>query len=206
VAPLCTRTPTRTRWQRTRPLCCEGLGHCRTCLLREQCQGYGTETKKPRRVSAVLWPLDEPPPEPAIPPALPPASHPILWGDWSRCRTRREWVDLLRTQRVDVCVQLAPQATLPSQLPISPALSALIGDSLGPSAWRAMPMPKPLPTFRSRYSGYRLFWPLSSTYRPSDGENGSSHAGRLQQSVALESGHVISHGLRNEFYLNSNLA
>lgn len=89
------------------------VGHCRACPLREQCQGYGTATKKPRRVSAVLWPLDEPPPEPAIRPVLPPASHPILWGDWSRCRTRREWIDLLRTQRVDVCVQPAPQAGTP---------------------------------------------------------------------------------------------
>lgn len=78
------------------------VGHCRACLLREQCQGYGTATKKPRRVSAVLWPLDGLPPEPAVPPARPPASHPILWGDWSRCQTRREWIGLLRTQTVTV--------------------------------------------------------------------------------------------------------
>lgn len=78
------------------------VGHCRACQLREQCQGYGTETKKPRRVSAVLWPIDESPSEPAVPPALPLASHPILWGDWSRCRTRREWIDLLRTQTVTI--------------------------------------------------------------------------------------------------------
>ncbi len=33
------------------------IGHCRPCPLRQDCQGYGTATKKPRRVSAVLWPL-----------------------------------------------------------------------------------------------------------------------------------------------------
>jgi hypothetical protein len=78
------------------------VGHCRVCQLRQQCQGYGTETKKPRRVSAVLWPIDEPSPEPAVPPVLPPATQPILWGDWSRCQTRREWITLLRTQTVTV--------------------------------------------------------------------------------------------------------
>ena len=81
------------------------VGHCRTCPLREQCQGYGTETKKPRRESRVLWPLDGPPPEPAVPPALPPAAHPILWGDGSRCQTRREWMLLL------VTVTFAPSAS-----------------------------------------------------------------------------------------------
>lgn len=78
------------------------IGHCRACLLRQQCQGYGTETKKPRRVSTVLWPIAGPPPQPAIPPALPPANRSILWGDWSRCRTRREWINLLRTQTVTI--------------------------------------------------------------------------------------------------------
>ncbi len=51
---------------------------------------------------AVLWPLDGVPPEPAVPPALAPASHAILWGDWSRCQTRREWMTLLRTQTVTI--------------------------------------------------------------------------------------------------------
>ncbi len=78
------------------------VGHCRACQLREPCLGYGTATKKPRRVSAVLWPLDGSPPEPAAPPALPPSAHPILWGDWSRCQTRREWIGLLRTQTVTI--------------------------------------------------------------------------------------------------------
>ncbi|SRR6266851_853040 len=89
------------------------IGHCRACHLRQQCQGYGTETKKPRRVSAVLWPLEGPPPEPAVAPVLPLASHPILWGDWSRCQTRRDWIGLLRSQRVDLLLHHPSQALSP---------------------------------------------------------------------------------------------
>jgi hypothetical protein len=85
------------------------VGHCRACHLREQCLGHGTATKKPRRVSAVLWPIEEPPPSPGVPPALP-TSHSILWGDWSRCQTRRGWIGLLRTQTVTVT--LHPPASL----------------------------------------------------------------------------------------------
>ncbi len=77
------------------------IGHCRPCPFREQCQGYGTATKKPRRVSAVLWPADGPSPSPTLPSAHP-ASHPILWGDWQRRSHRRERTKLLRHQRVDV--------------------------------------------------------------------------------------------------------
>jgi len=81
--------------------------------MREECQGYGATTKKPRRVSAVLWPLDKT--EKAIAPSLSlSASHPILWGDWQRCFHRREVVKLLRYQRVDV--ELAATAP-PAQSP-----------------------------------------------------------------------------------------
>jgi hypothetical protein len=89
------------------------IGHCRPCPRREECQGYGAATKKPRRVSAVLWPLDKT--EKAIP--LPPplaASHPMVWGDWPRCFHRRAMVKLLRHQRVDV--ELAETAP-PTQPP-----------------------------------------------------------------------------------------
>jgi hypothetical protein len=55
-------------------------------------------------VSAVLWPIDEPPPELAVLPVLPPASSSILWGDWSRRQTRREWITLLRTQTVKLTI------------------------------------------------------------------------------------------------------
>jgi hypothetical protein len=75
------------------------IGHCRCCPLRQPCLGYGNETKKPRRVSAVLWPILGPPP-PDVPPALSPACRPLLWGDWSRCQTRRSWMKRLRTQTV----------------------------------------------------------------------------------------------------------
>jgi hypothetical protein len=85
------------------------IGHCRPCSMREECQGYGAATKKPRRVSAVLWPLDKT--EKTIAPSLSlSTSYPILWGDWQRCFHRREVVKLLRHQRVDV--ELAETAVL----------------------------------------------------------------------------------------------
>ena len=87
------------------------IGHCRACPLRARCQESGTATKKPRRVSAVFWPIDEPPPESAVPLAPLPAPHPILWKDWSRCQTRREWMTLLRAQTVTISVlSIAAQA------------------------------------------------------------------------------------------------
>jgi hypothetical protein len=76
------------------------IGHCRRCPLRAQCQENST-TSKPRRVSAVFWPLtsttsppDQPLPEQPVP------SRPVLWGDWERCHLRRHWFSLLRTQTV----------------------------------------------------------------------------------------------------------
>jgi hypothetical protein len=96
------------------------IGHCRSCPLREHCQEKGAATIKPRRVSAVLWPLDGAPPEPAVPPALPPASHAILWGDWSRCQTRREWMTLLRTQTVTITdLPAAPFAETAQRHPLT---------------------------------------------------------------------------------------
>ena len=76
------------------------IGHCRSCPLRAQCQENGT-TSKPRRVSAVFWPLTSttsPPDEPL--PEQPAPSRPVLWGDWERCHLRRHWFHLLRTQTV----------------------------------------------------------------------------------------------------------
>jgi hypothetical protein len=75
-------------------------GHCRSCPLRAQCQENST-TSKPRRVSAVFWPLTSstsPPHEPL--PEQPAPSRPLLWGDWERCHLRRHWFSLLRTQTV----------------------------------------------------------------------------------------------------------
>ena len=67
------------------------IGHCRSCPLRAQCQESST-TLKPRRVSAVLWPLSSslsdasPPPDSAVAPS---PSAPVLWLDWPRCGIRR---------------------------------------------------------------------------------------------------------------------
>ncbi len=76
------------------------IGHCRSCPLRAQCQ-ENTTTIKPRRVSAVFWPLTSttsPPDEPLS--EQPAPSRPVLWGDWERCQLRRRWFSLLRTQTI----------------------------------------------------------------------------------------------------------
>jgi hypothetical protein len=88
------------------------IGHCRACPLRAQCQ-ESCATLKPRRVSAVLWPLSSshadssPPPDPA---SVPRASAPVLWCDWPRCSIRRTWLKVLRSQTV----------CLASTVPLSP--------------------------------------------------------------------------------------
>src|SRR5947209_14794893 len=94
------------------------LAHCRACPLRPDCQGYGADTKKPRRVSAVLWPLDTPPALPT--PSLPRLSvaWPLLWADWPRCQTRRHWLTLLRSQ--SVIISLLPVPVLADPSPPTP--------------------------------------------------------------------------------------
>jgi len=67
------------------------IGHCRSCPLRPQCQ-ESSSSVKPRRVSAVFWPLPVSPslacaPLPPPPQALPLAA--VLWKDWPRCGIRR---------------------------------------------------------------------------------------------------------------------
>src|SRR6266566_5371237 len=94
------------------------IADCRCCPLRIQCQGHGTSTKKPRRVSAVLHPL----PPLALqeqPPAglSPPSPHPILWGDWSRCQPRRAWISWQRSHLVTVeAPPVSPLVATPSPL------------------------------------------------------------------------------------------
>ena len=66
---------------------------CRSCRLRKQCQWHGRHTKKPRRVSILMHPLQG-------------GSAPLLWRDWSRREHRRACMQLLRHQRVDI--QLGP--------------------------------------------------------------------------------------------------
>ena len=80
------------------------ISHCRACPLREQCLAHGKDTKHPRRVSAVLKPIEGPSPPPEVIPSPPHATQPILWGDWSRCQTRRRLMSLLRTQTVTITV------------------------------------------------------------------------------------------------------
>jgi hypothetical protein len=86
------------------------LADCRGCPLRQQCQGHGKDTKNPRRVSATLRPIGTRPPSVVSTPR-PKAEHPILWGDWSRCQTRRDFIGLLRTQMVTITVR--PSASPP---------------------------------------------------------------------------------------------
>jgi hypothetical protein len=80
------------------------MGQCRVCSLREQSQGQGTDPLQPRRLSAVLGPMEGPLPPPEGAPALPAATQPILWGDGSRSQTRRCWISLLRTPTVTLTV------------------------------------------------------------------------------------------------------
>jgi hypothetical protein len=103
--------------------------HCRPCPLRAQCQ-ESVSTRKPRQVSAVLWPIgpieaspsvpaqlslsmdnaplacESSPPRAARPPV--PILAPVLWGDWPRCQFRRSFVRLLRTQTVELTVRALP--------------------------------------------------------------------------------------------------
>jgi hypothetical protein len=90
------------------------IGHCRVCPLRAQCQESST-TRKPRRVSAVLWPLDaslspiSPSPE-AVPQSLPLA--PVLWKDWPRCGIRRAWLKVVRSETVSLENPASPNPSL----------------------------------------------------------------------------------------------
>jgi hypothetical protein len=88
------------------------IGHCRHCPLRAQCQESST-TIKPRRVSAVLWPLEaaplaSSPPGEDAPGQLPLA--PVVWKDWPRCRIRRAWLKVVRSETVclESSASLAP--------------------------------------------------------------------------------------------------
>src|SRR6266516_2315824 len=95
------------------------IADCRCCPLRICCQGHGTSTKKPRRVSAVLHPLPQMIPEELLPSRLS-APHPVLWGDWSRTQPRRAWIHWQRSHLVTVEVA----SVLPSASPPSPCSRA----------------------------------------------------------------------------------
>jgi hypothetical protein len=94
------------------------IGDCRRCPLRAQCQESSSSTK-PRRVSAVFWPISSPqavssapllrPPQPLVPLAEPLAHRPVLWGDWPRSHIRRTWLKLVRTQTVVLTMAGTPK-------------------------------------------------------------------------------------------------
>jgi Transposase DDE domain len=85
------------------------IGDCRACPLRAQCQ-ESLSTTKPRRVSAVFWPVpaSQARASPAVLPTLhppPPSSElaphsPVLWGDWPRSQLRRRWMKVTRSEMV----------------------------------------------------------------------------------------------------------
>lgn len=86
------------------------LCHCRPCPLRAQCQ-EATITRKPRQVSAVLWPISSNQvftPTPLSASQSPPACLPVLWDDWPRCHIRRHWLGVIRSQTVVVAMEAAP--------------------------------------------------------------------------------------------------
>jgi hypothetical protein len=125
------------------------IGYCRTCPLREQCQERPS-TQKPRRVSAVFWPLPPDPLSPLPPPSLPPTpplppSAPLRWRDWPRRHLRRHWLQLIRRET----------ATL---------------------SWEPARVPEPFPEesepllTREQRAHYRLSWSqrLARNTRPAD--------------------------------------
>jgi hypothetical protein len=81
------------------------IGHCRSCPLRAQCQ-ESSSTIKPRRVSAVLWPLESSSPAHANSLAAPPRA-PVLWKDWPRCAIRRRWLKVVRSETVGLTESFA---------------------------------------------------------------------------------------------------
>jgi hypothetical protein len=80
------------------------IADCRACPKREPCQG-NTAARTPRQVSLVMRPNPDSVLFPAVPLSLAPPSLAILWGDWSRCHTRRQWMALLRTQTLTLSVE-----------------------------------------------------------------------------------------------------
>lgn len=93
------------------------IGDCRLCELRAQCQ-ESTTTLKPRRVSAVFWPVashEELSPVPLLVPSssLPQPQNllptqPILMQDWPRCQIRRTWLNVVRSETVVIAMGVPP--------------------------------------------------------------------------------------------------
>ncbi len=123
------------------------IGHCRTCLLRAQCQ-ESSSSLKPRRVSALFWPLeaqgeDSSPPLENAPEPLPLA--PVLWKDWPRCRIRRTWLKIVRSETVGLT-----NGAIPASSPVTPTIEDVLT--------------------RAQRAHWRLSWEqrLARNARPSD--------------------------------------
>jgi len=86
------------------------IGDGRSCQLRVSCL-ESMETKKPRRVSAVFWPISS---NQALPSAsvlaLPESTVccPVLWGNWPRCHIRRTWLKRVRSETVVMTMGAPP--------------------------------------------------------------------------------------------------
>jgi hypothetical protein len=123
------------------------IGYCRSCPLRAQCQESST-TIKPRRVSAVIWPLESSPSDlpsaHADAPVVPPRA-PVLWRDWPRCGIRRTWLKVVRSQTI--CLENSP--------PLLPSRGSCVTEKILTRAERAH---------------WRLSWAerLARNARPSD--------------------------------------
>src|SRR6266576_3358589 len=89
------------------------IGDCRRCEVRAQCQ-ESLSTNKPRRVSAVFWPvtarsvsatfpcLPEPPPKTPEPVTC----FAALLGDSPRSHIRRNWLKLVRSKTFHVTMRM----------------------------------------------------------------------------------------------------
>ncbi len=114
---------------------------------RSQCQ-ESSEAVKPRRVSAVFWPLSSPPsasspPLENAPSPLPLA--PVMWKDWPRCRIRREWLKVIRRETIVFAF-----GAMPAPSPVTPTTEDVLT--------------------RAQRAHWRLSWGqrLARNVRPSD--------------------------------------
>jgi hypothetical protein len=95
---------------------------CQACPLHVTCLREGSKSTNGRRVSLVYHPRDpsmlaevthvasSPPVVPvALSPPVHPGPFPMVYRDWGRSCTRREWTGLLRTQTVTITVLAVPQ-------------------------------------------------------------------------------------------------
>src|SRR6266699_3487427 len=86
------------------------IADCRSCQLRASCL-ESMETKKPRRVSAVFWPISSTQALPSASVLASPESTvccPVLWGDWPRCHIRRTWLKGVRSEKVVMTMGAPP--------------------------------------------------------------------------------------------------